>query len=263
MPALWISWFSSLCISLWLRSQSLSLPSLALSPMVGPVLTWSPTSPLGLTIIWLSCSWLPVLQLWLLLLYSLLVVPSPYSPRSSPLSSPYPIYLSFCLSLPIAEVNDSCHWLSVICLRCCLTFVCISVCLCLCLLFVFVTIYLSSLSICPCLLSVFTCHLCLHRTNSAPLCLSLSISCLTGLKSCSSVYPSRFVSQDYFSPFTHQRVRGQLYRSLSFSVLVFVLESEAYWPIPDYGLFGQLFTPGLVCCDWSLGWERDTEIHAM
>lgn len=195
MPALWISWFSSLCISLWLRSQSLSLPSLALSPMVGPVLTWSPTSPLGLTIIWLSCSWLPVLQLWLLLLYSLLVVPSPYSPRSSPLSSPHlsvflpvfaycrgkwflplivcylsPVLSDFCLYLRLSVSLSAiclCHYLSIISLHLSLFAVCL---------------YLSSLppsnQFCPSL-SVSV-HFSPHRPQELLFCVPVPI-CLSRL----------------------------------------------------------------------------------
>lgn len=103
------------------------------------------------------------------------------------------------------------------------------------------------------LLSVFVCSLCLHLSISAPL---LSVQCSPHVASVSTllcICPRfLFLFQDGLSPPTHQHCAWSALPTSQLQGLVFVLERESDWPSSDCGLFGQLSTPGLLCCVWVL-----------
>ena len=103
------------------------------------------------------------------------------------------------------------------------------------------------------LLSLFVCSLCLHLSISAPL---LSVQFSSHVASVSALlcicprFP--FLFQDGLSPPTHQHCAWSALPTSQLQGLVFVLERESDWPSTDCGLFGQLSTPGLLCCVWVL-----------
>lgn len=109
---------------------------------------------------------------------------------------------------------------------------------------------LSSLSISPCCcpsLSVVSASV-YPSLPGLSVCAVLPSCCLSHCLLCTCLrFP--FLLQDGLSPPTHQHTCGQLCWSLSFSVLVFVLEGESVGlALP----VGRLFSASLVCCVWVL-----------
>lgn len=218
VPSLWMFWFSSLSVSPSV-SQSLLYRlrgSWALSSLTLWVLLWVSYSAV-------SSSALP---------HALLPAPPRlHASPSPPLFSPFLISVSSCLSLPIAACPAA------DCLCCCHLSLSVSVCH----LFPSVTV------------AVCLCSLCLHLSISAPL---LSVQCSPHVASVSTLlcicprFP--FLFQDGLSPPTHQHCAWSALPTSQLQGLVFVLERESDWPSSDCGLFGQLSTPGLLCCVWVL-----------
>lgn len=178
-----VSWFSSSLFVSLSGLWSYSLPSVS-HVLSSPGLSL-PRLTLSVLLLLVSCS-----QLMLLHSVDLASAPCPMSLHSLAVSSPFSICLSSCLSLSLSTFN-LCHLLSpsTICLHHCLCFCC--------------------LCHCPCLFAVC---LCLHLSISAHLPFCLSSSPFKWPHICSPVYlSSLFLSQDHFSPFTHQHACGQRY----------------------------------------------------
>lgn len=226
-----VSWFSSSLFVSLSGLWSYSLPSVS-HVLSSPGLSL-PRLTLSVLLLLVSCS-----QLMLLYSVDLASAPCPMSLHSLAVSSPFSICLSSCLSLSLSTFN-LCHLLSpsTICLHHCLCFCC--------------------LCHCPCLFAVC---LCLHLSISAHLPVFLSVQFSLQMASymlpCVSELPvslSRPLFSIYSSACMWSKIHAQLYGSLSFSCLSFVLGRESHWSSPDYWLFGQRSTPGLVFCDWGLG----------